>query len=59
MAPQVGQAGFRLAFFIIFVAGCLLFVTPPGSAEFYITLLTLLIGVSFVGFILLMLRIFR
>ena len=56
MGPQIGLAGFRLAFFFIFTSGCLLFLIPPGTAEFYITVLTLLIGLIFAGIILLMAR---
>lgn len=56
MSSGFGQAGFRLAFFIIFVAGLLLLVTPRGTAEFYITVLTFLIGLTFAGIIMVMVR---
>lgn len=59
MAPQIGHAGFRIGFFFIFVSGLLLLVIPPGTAEFYITVLTMLIGLTFIGFILLLMRLLR
>jgi hypothetical protein len=58
MISQVGQAGFRIAFFMIFVAGVLLLLLPPGTAEFYITVLTLLMGLAFAGVIVLLVRFF-
>lgn len=45
--PQVGQAGFRLALFITLLAGALLGFVAPGTAEFVITVTTLLIGLVF------------
>ncbi len=59
MAPEIGQAGFRIAVFLILTAACLLFLLPSGTAEFYVTVLTLLVGFAFVGVIALMMRILR
>lgn len=59
MAPEIGQAGFRMASFIIIVSVALLFVVPSGTAEYYITILSLLIGGAFAGFIALMARLLR
>lgn len=59
MAPEIGQAGFRMASFIIVVSLALLFVVPSGTAEFYITILSLLMGTAFAGLIALMARLLR
>jgi hypothetical protein len=44
MTPQVGQAAFRLALFLIVGACLTLLWTPRGSAEFVVLILTLGIG---------------
>ena len=59
MAPEIGQAGFRIAIFLIFTSTCLLFVVPGGSPEFYASVFTLLVGFAFVGVVMLLLRILR
>ena len=56
ISPEAGQAWFRLIVFIIIVAIGLLFVVPPGSAEFVITVLTLVIGILFLGLLVYLLR---
>ncbi len=48
MSPEVGQAWFRVAVFIVLVSAALLFVQQPGTAEFVITVATLVIGLLFV-----------
>lgn len=48
MSPHLGQAAFRIAFFIVFVAGGLLFFLEPGSAEFVVSVVTLIIGLLFI-----------
>ena len=57
MDPQIGQAGMRIALFLILVAGGMLFFLEPGTAEFSITVVTLGIGVLFAGVIIALLRI--
>jgi uncharacterized membrane protein len=59
MAPELGKAAFRWAIFLIVVAAGLLLTLSPGTPEFAITILTLLIGLIFVGVILLFIRIGR
>lgn len=56
MDPQIGQAGLRIAFFLILVAGGMLLFLQPGTAEFSITVVTLLIGLIFTGIIVLLVR---
>jgi uncharacterized membrane protein len=43
----MGQVAFRIAFFLVFVSTILLFFVEPGSAEFVVTGITLLIGLVF------------
>lgn len=59
MAPEIGQAGFRMAGFIILVSVALLFVVPSGTPEYYVTILSLLMGALFAGFIALMVRLLK
>jgi len=47
VSPHLGRAAFRIAFFIAFVSGALLFFLEPGSAEFVVSVVTLLIGLIF------------
>jgi len=49
MSPQFGQTAFRIGFFIVLVAGVLLFFEPSGTAEQAISVLTLAIGLIFLG----------
>ena len=44
LRPQIGKIAFRIAFFLVFVATGLIFVVQPGSAEFFVTAITLAIG---------------
>ena len=49
MSRDLGQAAFRLGFFIVFVSGLMLLVVEAGSAEQAIMLLTLVIGLIFLA----------
>ncbi len=57
LSPEVGRYAFRWAIFILLLAGGLLATLRPGTPEFAITLLTLLIGVLFLGVIVVFVRI--
>ncbi|HET8625972.1 MAG TPA: hypothetical protein VFL91_01035 [Thermomicrobiales bacterium] len=57
MNSAITQAAFRIGIFLIVAAGGLLFFLQPGSAEFSITVVTLLIGFIFVGLVVLLLRV--
>ncbi len=57
MDPQIGQAGFRIALFLILMAGGMLFFLQPGTPEFSITVVTLGIGLIFAGIVVLLVRI--
>ncbi|MCS7220385.1 MAG: hypothetical protein RML36_00805 [Anaerolineae bacterium] len=47
MDPQIGRAGFRIAFYVTMVSAALLFFLRPGTAEFVVTALSLLVGLLF------------
>ena len=51
MSAEIGRAAFRWAIFIVLVAVGLLVTLQPGTPEFAITQLTLLIGLGFIGII--------
>jgi hypothetical protein len=57
MDPQIGQAGLRIAIFLILVAGGMLFFLEPGTAEFSISVVTLGIGLVFAGVVIALVRI--
>jgi hypothetical protein len=50
-SPEIGKAGFRIALLIVLMAAGLLATLKPGTPEFAITTLTLIIGLVFVGVI--------
>jgi hypothetical protein len=50
-SPELGQAAFRWAIFIVLVAGGLLLTLTPGTPEFAVTVLTLLIGLALLGIV--------
>jgi preprotein translocase subunit Sss1 len=56
LSPEVGRYAFRWAMFIVLVAVGLLATLKPGTPEFAITLLTLLIGLLFVGVLVVCIR---
>ena len=47
MNPEIGRAGFAMAMFIVVGALLLLLVVPRGTAEFAITVVSLVIGQLF------------
>jgi hypothetical protein len=51
MSPQLGHAAFRVAFFITFVSLVLLFFERRGSPEFGVTVMTLVVGLLFIGMV--------
>ena len=50
-SPELGRVAFRWAIFIVLVAVGLLVTLRPGTPEFAITLVTLVIGLVFIGVI--------
>jgi hypothetical protein len=57
--PQIGRAAFRIAIFITGVALVLLPLEERGSAEFYVALITVFIGLVAIGVIVFVVRRFR
>lgn len=47
IGPELGRAGLRIGFVIGIPAAIMLFLIPPGTAEFAITLLTFIIAALF------------
>ena len=47
MIPELGRAAFRIGFLIVVPSFFLMFFLDPGTAEYAITLLTLVMGVVF------------
>lgn len=48
LSPELGRVAFQIAFFVTLVSGGLLFFLTPGSAEFVITVASLVVGLVFV-----------
>lgn len=57
LSPDVGRSAFRWAIWIVLVAVGLLATLRPGTPEFAITLLTLIIGLVFLGVVVALLRV--
>lgn len=45
--PQIGRAGFRIACYVAVVSGAMLLFLRPGTAEFIVATLSLIVGVFF------------
>ncbi len=51
MSAEAGQAWFRLGVFIVLVSLFILPFQPAGSAEFVVTVLSLIIGASLLAIV--------
>ena len=56
MNPELGQAWFRVALFITLVSAALLIFVQPGTAEFVMTVASLVVGLVFVGIVVVMVK---
>mgnify|MGYP000848186154 FL=1 len=56
MSPELGRTWFRVAVFLTLVSLFLLLVVTPGTAEFYITIATLIVGLVFIALIVIIVR---
>ena len=56
--PDLGKAALRISVFILFLAGGMLPFLAPGSAQFSITVITLIIGFVFFGAVIALVRLF-
>jgi hypothetical protein len=59
ISPQMGRAAFRIAFVMVALSIILIFVLTPGSAEYWVSVLTLVLGVLFMGIIFVLVRVIR
>jgi hypothetical protein len=56
ISPEFGRAGFVIGIFVSLVSGMLLLVVERGSAEFFVSLITFLIGIAFLLMIVFLVR---
>ena len=56
MNPEVGRAWFRIAVMITLVSAVLVYFTEPNTAERIVSIITLLIGLLFIGTIIVLIR---
>jgi LPXTG-motif cell wall-anchored protein len=56
MNPEAGQAWFRIAMMITLVSAALVYLTEPETAERVVSVITLLIGLLFMGIIVVLVR---
>jgi hypothetical protein len=56
--PVLGKAALRLSLFIIVLAGGMLLFEPPGTAQFAVTVFTLIIGFAFFGLVVAVVKLF-
>jgi preprotein translocase subunit Sss1 len=56
MNPEAGQAWFRIAMMLTVVSAVLVFLTEPDSAERVMSVIILLIGLLFIGAIVILVR---
>ncbi len=56
MGPETGRAWFRIAVLITLLSAALVFFTQPGTAERIVSIVTLLIGLLFIGVIIILIR---
>lgn len=49
MPPEMGRSFFRIAFFVTLVSAVLLFFLTPGTAEFVVDVLALIVGLIFIA----------
>jgi preprotein translocase subunit Sss1 len=59
ISPQLGRTAFRIAFMMVAVSAVMLLVLTPGTAEFLVSILTLILGLIFVGIIMILVRVLR
>ncbi len=54
--PQVGKAALQISLFIVVLAGGMLLLLTPGSPQYAITVFTLIIGLIFLGLVIVVVR---
>lgn len=56
ISPQLGRMAFRIAFMMMAVSAVMILVVTPGTAEYWISVLTLILGLVFAGIIFVLVR---
>jgi hypothetical protein len=56
ISPQMGRIAFRIAFMMVSISAIMAFVLAPGSAEYWVSIVTLIMGILFMGIIFLLVR---
>ena len=56
MNPDAGRAWFRIAVTITLVSAVLVYATKSGTAEWVVSVITLIIGLLFIGTIIVLIR---
>jgi hypothetical protein len=56
MNPEAGQAWFRIAMMITLVSAALVYLTEPDTAERVVSVITLFLGLLFIGIIVVLVR---
>jgi hypothetical protein len=56
LSPKLGQAAFRIAFMMVSASAILALFLTPGTAEFVISVVTLVLGLVFMGLIFVLVR---
>jgi len=56
ISPELGRMAFRIAFAMFAVSAVFSFVLPPGTAEHVISVVTLVLGLAFMGIIFVLVR---
>jgi len=56
MNHEAGRAWFRIAMTVTLVSAVLVYLTEPGSAERVVSMFTLLMGLLFIGAIIVLVR---
>ena len=56
ISPQLGRMAFRIAFMMMAVSAVMILVVTPGTAEYWISVFTLILGLVFAGIIFVVVR---
>jgi hypothetical protein len=54
--PGTGLLGFRIGLFVVLLSFGCLFIVEPGSAAFYADVITLILGLVFIGVLAVLIR---
>ncbi len=59
IGPHTGRMAFRIAFMMAFISGIMIFLLSPESAEYWISVISLILGVFFMGVVFVLVRVIR